>query len=121
MRTVYACAPYFFLAKMKIASATGGADLPCPEKKAKRQISMNTFEKWQRQFSREHETLSWLWCMKDKQNRSLIKFLWCEVCRKYKSRIWSLENFSKVNVYYNSVLWLFVASYSQLDVFLLFF
>ena len=112
MRTVYACAPYFLLAKMKKAAATGGTELPCPEKKAKRRISMNTFEKWQRQFNREHETLSWLRCTKDKQNRSLVEFLWCEVCRKYESRICSSKNFSKVNVYCNSVLWLFVASFS---------
>ena len=101
MHTVYTCAPYFLLAKMKRAAATGGADL-----------SMNTFKKWQRQFNREHETLSWLRCTKDKQNRSLVEFLWCEVCREYESRICSSKNFSKVNVYFNSVLWLFVASFS---------
>ena len=100
---------------MKRAAATGGADLLCPEKKAKHQISMNTFETWQRQFNREHETHSWLRCTKDEHNRSFVEFLWCEVCRKYESRICSSKNFSKV--YCNSVLWLFVASFSQLNVF----
>ena len=99
MAECYACTLQFLLAKIKRAAATvDGTDLPCQKKKAKCQISMNTFEKWQQQLNRKHETLPWLQCLKDKQNRSLVEFLWCEDCRKYESRIYSSKNFSKVDV-----------------------
>ena len=42
-------------------------------KKSKRQIAVTTFEKWQRNFDREHQTLTWLRCDKDKSNRGQVK------------------------------------------------
>ena len=55
-------------------------------KKAKCQISVSTFEKWQRNFDRDHQTLTWLNCDKDKRDRGLVALLWCSVCREYQSR-----------------------------------
>ena len=43
-----------------------------PEKKAKRQVTISTFEKWQRNYNREHQTLTWLRCDKEKQDKSLM-------------------------------------------------
>lgn len=65
-----------------------------PEKKAKRQVAVATFEKWQRNYDRDHQTLSWLRCEKDKNDKSLVALLWCSVCRKYRDNIRSMKNFS---------------------------
>ena len=63
---------------MKRVAATG---VNHQEKRAKRQISVKCFEKWQGQYNREHQTLSWLKCTKDKDH-SLVAYLWCEICRQ---------------------------------------
>lgn len=31
-----------------------------PTKRQKRQVTLNTFKKWQSQFEKEHQTISWL-------------------------------------------------------------
>jgi len=63
-------------------------------KKAKRQVGVSTFEKWQREFEREYQSLLWLWCDKDEANRSLVATLYCEVCRQFKDCIQGMRNFS---------------------------
>ena len=65
------------------------------EKRKKRQITYSTFEKWQRQFNIEYQSLSWLRCDKDKNDKSVVSTLWCEVCRQYENKICSFKNFSK--------------------------
>ena len=74
------------------ASSSGDA---APEKKAKRQVAVSTFEKWQRNYDQEHETLTWLKCDTDKQDRGLVAVLWCSACRVYESRICSMKNYSQ--------------------------
>ena len=43
------------------ASSSSGGDT-APKKKAKHHVSVYTFVKWQRNFHREHGTLTWLKC-----------------------------------------------------------
>ena len=62
-------------------------------KKAKRRVSLATFDKWKRQFDDQHQTLRWLRCDKDTTDHTVIA-LWCEVCRKYSGQIRSMRNFS---------------------------
>ena len=38
-------------------------------KRSKHQISVTTFKKWQRNFDQDHQTLMWLNCDKDKNDR----------------------------------------------------
>ena len=81
----------------KRAAAVDSCPGPSSEKKSKRQLSVNTFEKWQGQYDKDYGTLSWLRCVKDPSNRTLVSELWCEVCRKYEARIFGSKNFSKVS------------------------
>ncbi|KAL5506170.1 hypothetical protein EMCRGX_G007757 [Ephydatia muelleri] len=60
----------------------------------KRQVTVSTFEKWQREYDRDHQTLTWLKCEKDRENRSLVGTLWCHVCREYKHKICSMKSYS---------------------------
>ena len=53
-----------------------------PAKKASRQIAVSTFEKWQRNYDQEHQTLTWLRRDKDKRDKGLVAFLWCSVPRQ---------------------------------------
>lgn len=50
-------------------------------KKAKRQITKSTFEKWQRDHEKEHQTLSWLPCDLDAKGTHVV-LLYCAACRK---------------------------------------
>ena len=63
-------------------------------KKSKRQVSVATFEKWQRQFDGDYQTLLWLRCTKDGTHKSLVSTLWCDVCRQYEAKITGMRNFS---------------------------
>ncbi len=56
-------------------------------------MSKETFEKWQRLYKREHQSMTWLRCDVDKgkQKKSLVSTLWCCVCRKYEERIGGLK------------------------------
>ena len=40
-------------------------------KKAMRQVAVAAFKKWQSQFEREYQSLSWLWCDVCEDNRGL--------------------------------------------------
>ena len=71
------------------------SDLSKP-KKTKRQISKETFSKWQKLYEREFQAMSWLRCSLDRLDKSLVSALWCEVCHKYEKRIDSKKNFSRV-------------------------
>ena len=64
-------------------------------KLSKRQISVKTFEKWQGQYNSEFEMLTWLRCDKDRGDRTLVSVLWCDVCRRYESKITGQKNFCK--------------------------
>ena len=76
------------------SSSSGDGDSSSASSK-KRQFTKAMFEKWQREYQREHQTLSWLRCIlcRDKLH---VKILYCEVCRKYEARLCSLRNFSNL-------------------------
>ena len=63
-------------------------------KRNKRQVSVATFEKWQRQYDSDYQSVLWLRCTKDDDDKSLVSTLWCDVCRQYKARITGMRNFS---------------------------
>ena len=44
-------------------------------KKAKRQVTVATFNKWKSQFERKHETLLWLRCDEDVDDKTLVAVL----------------------------------------------
>ena len=81
------------------SSSSASSDSSCfSDKKMKRQVSLATFEKWQRQFDEvdeELQTLTWLRCDKDHADRMLVSSLWCQVCRDYENRIVGRRNFSQ--------------------------
>ena len=76
-------------------ASTSSSCHAAPEKKAKRQVAVTTFEKWQRNLDREHQTLTWLRCDVDKDDRNLVAVLWCSACREYDSKICSMKNYSR--------------------------
>ena len=63
-------------------------------KKCRRQVTVATFNKWQKQYEREHRTLSWLRCDVDSRDKSLVDVVWCDACRKHEKRLTGLKNFS---------------------------
>ena len=63
-------------------------------KSAKRQVTKATFEKWQREHERDHQTLSWLRCELERDRRHVVS-LYCTVCKRYESSMESLKNFSR--------------------------
>ena len=65
-------------------------------KRSKRQVTVATCEKWQREFNKDYQTLLWLRYDLDASNRSLVNTLWCKVCRTYQTRIRFKRNFSAV-------------------------
>ena len=60
--------------------------------KAKCQLTISTFEKWQCDYDKEHQTLE---CNADTQHRDLIGVLWCSACREYKSKTCCINNYSE--------------------------
>lgn len=76
--------------RKRVSPATGSV----VSKKAKRQVSVSPFEKWQREFDHEHQSVLWLRCEKDVTNRSLVATLCCGVCRRFEDRISGMRNFS---------------------------
>ena len=82
------------MSAQKRASSGSGSTSSGASKKAKRQVTVATFEKWKREYNREHQSLSWLRCDKDKSDKSLVATLWCELFRQHEDRIRSMRNFS---------------------------
>ena len=78
------------------SASTRSSSATTPAKKAKRQVAVSTFEKWQRNYDGDHQTLSWLRCDTDKADRNLVALLWCSVCRNYQDKICSMKNYSSV-------------------------
>lgn len=48
-------------------------------KQSKRQMSKDIFEKWQRTYEKEHQSVAWLRAEMDDQDKSLVSTLWCIV------------------------------------------
>ena len=76
---------------------TAGPSSSCASKtkQSKRQVSKETFHKWQRTYEREHQSLTWLRAEMDDQDKSLVSTLWCAVCGQYETRICGLKNVSR--------------------------
>lgn len=72
------------------SSSSSSADTT--SKKARRHISLTTFNKWKSHYDSDHQTLTWLNC---DCHRGDVKLLWCSVCRDHKSRICGMTNFSE--------------------------
>ena len=83
------------MATKRSASAAASASQD-PAKKAKRQVSVATFKKWQTNYEQEYQSLTWLRCDVDQRDRSLVGLLWCAVCRRFEERIRGVKNFSNV-------------------------
>ena len=78
-----------------MASKRSAAADESKSKKIKRQVSKETFSKWQKVHECEFQVMSWLRCTVDRSDKSLVSTLWCEVCRKYERKIDSKKNFSR--------------------------
>ena len=57
-----------------------------------RQVTKATFDKWQQDIDRDHQTLAWLRCELERDNIHLA-FLFCDVCKRNKDSIVSMRNF----------------------------
>ena len=62
-------------------------------KKAKLQVAIWTFEKWQSNYDKEHQTLIWLRCNADTHDKDLVAVLWCSAYREYKNMIYSMKDY----------------------------
>ena len=62
-------------------------------KKAKRQVTKATFQKWQREHNREHQTLSWHHCEMERDTVHIAS-LHCALYKKYEGHLQSLKNFN---------------------------
>ena len=66
----------------------------CKRKEAKRQVTKDTFQKWQRNYERDYQSMVWLRAELDSQDKSLVSTLSCAVCQKHESQICGIKNFS---------------------------
>ena len=80
----------------KRSASTAASTSQDSAKKAKRQVSVLTYKKWQTNNEQEYQTLSWLRCDVDERDKSLVGLLWCAVCRRFEERIRGVKNFSNV-------------------------
>ena len=61
----------------------------------KRRVSYTTFQKWQRELDREHQTMLWLDCSSEYEGRKVVvSQLKCKVCSEFVDRIRGSKNFS---------------------------
>ena len=63
-----------------------GSSGPSCKKTPMRKVTNTTFDKWQRDNDRDHQTLVWLHCELECDNVH-IAFLFCDVCQRYKDSI----------------------------------
>ena len=80
----------------KRSASTAASTSQDSAKKAKRQVSVLTYKKWQTNYEQEYQTLSWLRCDVNERDKSLVGLLWCAVCRRFEERIRGVMNFSNV-------------------------
>lgn len=80
--------------RKRAVDPTARAAAGSSSKKAKRQVEASTFEKWQREFESEHQTMEWLCCDLEPGRKTHVATLYCSACRKFKGRILGLKNFS---------------------------
>ena len=80
------------------STTESGSDISSREssiaKKAKRQLTVATFQKWQRIHEQEHQALTWLRCKRNRSNSTVVDSLFCEVCKIFEDNIRGMRNFS---------------------------
>ena len=77
------------------SSNSSSTDDATTAKRLKRQVQVSTFEKWQQELVKEHNTLRlWLCCERDRREWLLVSTLCCKVCREYEDKIIRYRNFS---------------------------
>ena len=62
--------------KTAVESSSSGAS---KMKQSKRQVSKDTFHKWQQTYEKEHQSMTWLRAEMDGQDKSLVSTLWCAI------------------------------------------
>ena len=69
-------------------SSTGkrGSSSNSKSKRTKRQVSKETFRKWQRIYEKEHQSMAWLRAEIDDEDKSCVSTLWCVVFRSMKAK-----------------------------------
>ena len=78
--------------KTAIGASSIGASIV---KQCIRQVSKDTFQKWQQTHEKEHPSMMCLCAEMDGQDKSLVSMLWCFVCRQYKIRICGHKSISR--------------------------
>ena len=68
---------------------------PSSVAKKRSQVTVVTFKKWQSQYEREHQVLSWLRCDTDEENHRVVDRLWCKLYKKHEHNIQGWKNFSR--------------------------
>ena len=68
-------------------------------KHSKWQIPVMWFEKWQSAYDKEYQTLLWLKCDVDQDDKLSVDLLWCAICRQFEDFIHSTKNFSEAWVH----------------------
>ena len=62
----------------------------------KQRVDYATFQKWQRDLDREHQTMSWLDCVAEREGvKSIVTKLKCKVCTEFADKILGRKNFSE--------------------------
>ena len=83
------------MAGRKRCGSECGSEAAGPSRKAnKRQVTKSTFDKWQQEHERDHQTRSWLRCDLERDKR-YVASLYCAVCKKYEHSLQSLKSFSR--------------------------
>lgn len=77
-----------------VAKETDDYSMPSSSKKAKRRVTKATFEKWQREFEKDYETMTWLCCEVEKTPEQCVSKLFCCVCQRYEDKIHGMKHFS---------------------------
>lgn len=65
-------------------------------KKPKRQLTVATFEKWQRNYEREYQSLTWLRCTTIKEDSTMVQNLFCDICKRYEDHLQGMRNYSSI-------------------------
>ena len=72
-----------------------GNEVAGPSRKTcKCQVMKATFDKWQQEYERDHQTLSWLCCDLE-WDKHHVASLYCAVCKKYEDSLKFLKSFSR--------------------------
>lgn len=74
---------------------TTGTESLKKSKETKRQVSKETFCKWQRTYEKDYQSMVWLRAEIDSQDKSLVSTLYCAICREHASRICGVKSFSR--------------------------